>query len=216
MLGAGNLAFGAHDLPGLLHRQVAGSERVAGRSRVAVATLAGAVTFVAAGVASGLLIDEYGGVVVALEWLLRTLVVIAAVVFIVGAALFGLGSLLASEATSVGQLILGEAVIEGVGAALMMPSTLAILSTTFRGRERATAFAAWGATAGVAAAIGPRSGSGNGRRKVASAAPPAIVNPCRRAPTAQATTRWGTNPCPTIDRVAAYSRGVRPVSFRNS
>jgi EmrB/QacA subfamily drug resistance transporter len=76
-------------------------------------------------------------------------------VFIVGAGLFGIGSLLASVATSVGQLIVGEAIIEGVGASLMMPTTLAILSGTFKGRERATAFAAWGATAGVAAAFGP-------------------------------------------------------------
>jgi MFS family permease len=37
----------------------------------------------------------------------------------------------------------------------MLPATLAILSGTFRGRERASAFAAWGATAGVAAAAGP-------------------------------------------------------------
>ncbi len=76
-------------------------------------------------------------------------------VFIAGAALFGTGSLLASVATSVPQLIVGEALIEGLGASLMLPATLAILSVTFRGRERATAFAAWGATAGVAAACGP-------------------------------------------------------------
>jgi EmrB/QacA subfamily drug resistance transporter len=76
-------------------------------------------------------------------------------IFVIGAALFGAGSLLASVSTSVGQLILGEAIIEGIGASLMLPATLAILSGTFRGRERATAFAAWGATAGVAAAMGP-------------------------------------------------------------
>ncbi len=76
-------------------------------------------------------------------------------VFIIGAALFGAGSLLASVATSVPQLVLGEAIIEGIGASLMLPATLAILSVTFQGRERATAFAAWGATAGVAAACGP-------------------------------------------------------------
>lgn len=75
--------------------------------------------------------------------------------FIIGATLFGLGSLIASEAQSVGMLIFGEAVIEGLGAALMTPATLAILSTTFKGRERATAFAAWGATAGAAMAFGP-------------------------------------------------------------
>lgn len=75
--------------------------------------------------------------------------------FIIGTSLFGIGSLLASMANSVGVLILGEAVIEGVGAALMTPSTLAILSTTFRGGERAKAFAAWGAAAGAAVAFGP-------------------------------------------------------------
>jgi len=76
-------------------------------------------------------------------------------VFIVGAALFGIGSLLASVSKSVGELIVGEAIIEGIGASLMLPATLAIMSATFTGRVRATAFAAWGATAGVAAAIGP-------------------------------------------------------------
>lgn len=75
--------------------------------------------------------------------------------FVIGAALFGFGSLIASVSTSIGQLIVGEAVIEGVGASLMMPATLGILSTTFQGRERATAFALWGATAGAAVAFGP-------------------------------------------------------------
>jgi len=76
-------------------------------------------------------------------------------VFVVGAAFFGVGSLLASVSHSVGMMILGEAIIEGIGASMMLPATLAILSTTFHGRERATAFATWGATAGVAAASGP-------------------------------------------------------------
>ena len=75
--------------------------------------------------------------------------------FVLGAALFGAGSLLASLAQSVPVLILGEAIIEGMGASLMMPATLGILSTTFHGRERATAFAMWGATAGAAVAFGP-------------------------------------------------------------
>jgi EmrB/QacA subfamily drug resistance transporter len=75
--------------------------------------------------------------------------------FIAGAALFGAGSALASLATSVPVLVIGEAIIEGLGASLMMPATLAILTNTFQGRERATAFAAWGATAGVAVTLGP-------------------------------------------------------------
>jgi EmrB/QacA subfamily drug resistance transporter len=75
--------------------------------------------------------------------------------FMIGAALFAVGSLLASLAQSVPVLIFGEAIIEGVGASLMMPATLGILSSTFRGHERATAFAVWGATAGAAVAVGP-------------------------------------------------------------
>jgi MFS family permease len=76
-------------------------------------------------------------------------------IFVIGAALFGGGSLLAAFSWNIPSLIVGEAIIEGIGASLMLPATLAILSSTFRGRERAAAFAAWGATAGVAAAAGP-------------------------------------------------------------
>src|SRR6476659_6939036 len=78
--------------------------------------------------------------------------------FIIGAALFGLGSLLASEATSVPSLLLGESLIEGIGASLMLPATLAIMSITFEGAERAKAFAVWGATAGAGVAFGPAIG----------------------------------------------------------
>jgi EmrB/QacA subfamily drug resistance transporter len=75
--------------------------------------------------------------------------------FVIGVSLFGLGSLIAALSPTVAWLILGEAVIEGIGAALMVPSTLALLSSIFHGRERATAFAAWGAAAGAAVAFGP-------------------------------------------------------------
>jgi len=76
-------------------------------------------------------------------------------IFMVGLVFFAAGSFLAAVSQSVHQLILGEAIIEGIGASLMLPTTLAIISDTFHGRERATAFAAWGATAGVASALGP-------------------------------------------------------------
>jgi EmrB/QacA subfamily drug resistance transporter len=72
-----------------------------------------------------------------------------------GAALFGTGSALASVSTSVGMLIIGESFIEGIGAALMMPASLSIISNTFKGRERNTAFAAWGAVMGAGMAFGP-------------------------------------------------------------
>jgi EmrB/QacA subfamily drug resistance transporter len=75
--------------------------------------------------------------------------------FIIGAGIFGAGSLLAALSWNVGSLILGEAVIEGIGASLMLPATLSILSSSFHGHERAAAFAAWGAVAGSAAGLGP-------------------------------------------------------------
>jgi EmrB/QacA subfamily drug resistance transporter len=75
--------------------------------------------------------------------------------FIIGAAIFATGSLLAALSWNVASLIVGEAIIEGIGASLMLPATLSLLSNTFQGRERATAFAAWGAVAGSAAGLGP-------------------------------------------------------------
>jgi EmrB/QacA subfamily drug resistance transporter len=75
--------------------------------------------------------------------------------FIIGAAIFAGGSLLAALSWNVASLIVGEAIIEGIGASMMLPATLSILSSTFRGAERATAFALWGAAAGSAAGLGP-------------------------------------------------------------
>jgi EmrB/QacA subfamily drug resistance transporter len=75
--------------------------------------------------------------------------------FIAGVTLFGFGSLIAGFANSVVTLFIGEAVIQGIGASLMLPATLAILATTFTGHERVRAFAWWGAVAGVAVAFGP-------------------------------------------------------------
>ena len=75
--------------------------------------------------------------------------------FMLGAVLFAVGSFLASISHSVGILLLGESIIEGVGAALMMPATASLLVANFHGRERAIAFAIWGSIAGASSAIGP-------------------------------------------------------------
>jgi len=75
--------------------------------------------------------------------------------FITGAVLFAAGSLIASLATSTPMLVLGEAVIEGIGASLLFPASLATLSTTFQDAARAKAFAVWGGVAGASAALGP-------------------------------------------------------------
>jgi EmrB/QacA subfamily drug resistance transporter len=75
--------------------------------------------------------------------------------FFVGATLFAVGSLIASLSQNVVQLFIGESLLEGIGAAMMLPATLSIISATFRGRERGPAFAVWGAVAGGAGALGP-------------------------------------------------------------
>jgi EmrB/QacA subfamily drug resistance transporter len=75
--------------------------------------------------------------------------------FFAGAGMFAVGSLIASLSQSVVQLFIGESLLEGIGAAAMLPATLSIISATFTGRERGSAFAVWGAVAGGAGALGP-------------------------------------------------------------
>ncbi|MDB5266590.1 MAG: hypothetical protein JWN89_405 [Parcubacteria group bacterium] len=75
--------------------------------------------------------------------------------FILGAVIFAIGSFITSISQSVGVLILGEAVIEGIGAALMMPATVSLLRSCYKGRDLALAFGVWGGIASAAAALGP-------------------------------------------------------------
>jgi EmrB/QacA subfamily drug resistance transporter len=75
--------------------------------------------------------------------------------FRVGAIIFALGSLLASQAHSQLQLLGSAGAIEGIGAALMLPSTAALILAEYQGKDRALAFGMFGATAGTAATIGP-------------------------------------------------------------
>ncbi len=75
--------------------------------------------------------------------------------FVTGAIIFAIGSFIASISTHLGMMIAGEAIIEGIGAALMMPATASLVVSTFHGRERAIAFGVWGAIAAVSSAIGP-------------------------------------------------------------
>lgn len=75
--------------------------------------------------------------------------------FVLGAVIFAIGSFIASISTSVPALLAGESIIEGIGAALMMPATASLLVANFHGKERAIAFGIWGGIAGASSAIGP-------------------------------------------------------------
>ena len=74
--------------------------------------------------------------------------------FLGGLAVFTIASYFSGQATSPDSLIIAR-LFQGVGGAMISPSTLSIISTTFRGRERAIAFGIWGAVAGLAVALGP-------------------------------------------------------------
>lgn len=73
---------------------------------------------------------------------------------IIGVIIFALSSVLAALAWS-GDILIGFRVLQGVGGAMILPSTLSIINANFRGRDRAIAFAVWGSTIGGMAAVGP-------------------------------------------------------------
>lgn len=75
--------------------------------------------------------------------------------FMLGALIFAVGSYICSISPNVPVMIIGESIIEGIGAALMLPATMSLLVSTYRGRDRAIAFGIWGGVAGAATAIGP-------------------------------------------------------------
>lgn len=76
-------------------------------------------------------------------------------VYLTGLAVFALGSGLCAAAPGSGWLI-GFRVLQGIGAAIELPATLAILTHTFTGtRERAQAVGIWAGAAGSSLIIGP-------------------------------------------------------------
>ncbi|WTS75592.1 MFS transporter [Streptomyces sp. NBC_00105] len=74
--------------------------------------------------------------------------------FVIGTVVFGLASIAAAVAPS-GEFLIVSRFAQGVGGAIVMPTSLALLNMTFRGRDRGKAFAIWGSTIGAAAAVGP-------------------------------------------------------------
>jgi len=74
--------------------------------------------------------------------------------FVAGLALFTAGSAAAALAPGIGALVAARAV-QGVGAAMLVPLTLTLLSAAVTPERRGLALGAWGAVGGLAIAIGP-------------------------------------------------------------
>src|SRR5713226_4477514 len=77
--------------------------------------------------------------------------------FLAGVVLFTVASVGCGVATSAGMLIAGRA-IQGVGAAFLVPGSLAIISAAFDDAERGRAIGTWSGFSAITTAIGPVSG----------------------------------------------------------
>ena len=75
-------------------------------------------------------------------------------IFIIGTVVFVLGALLAGLSKSTGQLIASQA-LQGFGAALMIPQSLAIINVCFAEEHRGQAIGIWAGVSGGIAALGP-------------------------------------------------------------
>jgi EmrB/QacA subfamily drug resistance transporter len=75
--------------------------------------------------------------------------------FILGAIIFGVGSALTAFAGDINMLLGGWSVVEGVGAALMIPASSSLVVANFAPQDRGKAFGIYGASAGIGSAIGP-------------------------------------------------------------
>ena len=73
---------------------------------------------------------------------------------VVGTALFAAASLLCALAPTLSVLLIGRA-LQGIGSALLMPNSLAILSDNFEGEARGRAVGLWAAISAGMAAVGP-------------------------------------------------------------
>ena len=74
--------------------------------------------------------------------------------FVIGLSLFTAGSAAAALAPAIGALVAARA-FQGVGAAIVIPLTLTLLSAAVTPQRRGLALGAWGAVGGLAIAIGP-------------------------------------------------------------
>ncbi|MHB9849462.1 MFS transporter [Streptomyces sp. Tue6028] len=76
-------------------------------------------------------------------------------VFVIGMVVYGTGSALTALAPTLWVLALGWSIIEGLGAALVLPAMAALVAASYRGADRAVAYGVIGGLAGAGIAVGP-------------------------------------------------------------
>ncbi len=75
--------------------------------------------------------------------------------FVIGLIIYGCGSAITAVSPSVAVLAAGWSVLEGLGAALVLPALVALIASNYDGAERKVAFAVIGGVAGAGIAVGP-------------------------------------------------------------
>ena len=75
--------------------------------------------------------------------------------FAVGLGVYGLGSLTTALSPNLTVLLIGWSLVEGLGAALVLPAIVSLIAATYDGKQRALAFGIVGGVAGAAVAAGP-------------------------------------------------------------
>lgn len=74
--------------------------------------------------------------------------------FLVGAAIYSIGTTTAAVSQDATMLLFGWSILEGVGTVLMLPATVTFITATYEGKERAFAFGVWGGVAAAASIFG--------------------------------------------------------------
>ncbi len=75
--------------------------------------------------------------------------------FSIGLVIYGAGSALTAASWNVPSLMLGWSILEGIGAALVLPALVALVAGNYKGADRAIAYGALGGIAGAGIAVGP-------------------------------------------------------------
>ncbi|MDQ3805538.1 MAG: MFS transporter, partial [Acidobacteriota bacterium] len=146
---------------------------VVGRWVLAAAIIGSGITFIdgtVVNVALPVLQEQLGATVAEAQWIVESYALLLAAlilvggslgdrygrrrVFSIGVALFAAASAWCGLAPDVGHLIVARAA-QGVGAALLVPGSLALISATFSREQRGRAIGTWSGFTAIAAGVGP-------------------------------------------------------------